>query len=80
MAAPMSGVELLAAGIDALAHAAAGELEGLADAARDARMPQTLDEQRAVRDGLRTLGYLMTLTRRNLRLLRGIGVLRPSRD
>jgi hypothetical protein len=71
MAVPGSAVELLAAGINALAHADAAQLEALAEAARGAEAPQTVEERKKVREGLRTLGYLIALTRRNLRLLRG---------
>jgi hypothetical protein len=69
----VSAVELLGAAIHALAHADAGRLEGLAEAAGEARGPRTGDERRMARERLRTLGHLITLTRRNLRLLRGIG-------
>jgi hypothetical protein len=71
MADRSSAVELLAAGINALAHVDAGQLGGLAVAARGAGWPQTSEEQRAARQGLRTMELLLTLTRRNLRLLRG---------
>jgi hypothetical protein len=67
----MSTVEILEAGIRALAHADADRLQMLADAAREADGPRTADEQEMARVGLRTLEYLITLTRRNLRLLRG---------
>ena len=73
MAACMSVVELLGAGINALAHADAAQLEGLAEMSRMARGPETAAERTIARERLRTLGYLLTLTRRNLRLLRGAG-------
>jgi hypothetical protein len=77
----MSAVELLGAGINALAHADAAQLEGLAEAAQGVLWPGTPEEQMAAREGLRTLEYLMTLTRRNLRLLRGAGGLhRPGTE
>ena len=76
MAAPGSAVEVLAAGINALAHADVAQLEGLAEAAQGVRIPQTAEERELVREGLRTLGYLITLTRRNLRLLRGTAATR----
>jgi hypothetical protein len=68
-----SAVELLAAGINALAHVDAAQLEGLAEAARGAGWPRTSEEQRAARQALRTMELLLALTRRNLRLLRGAG-------
>jgi hypothetical protein len=71
MAARISVVDLMRAGINALAHADAMGLGGLAEAARTAGRPQTPQEHRIAREGLRTLGMLLTLTRRNLRLLRG---------
>lgn len=80
MVARMSVVELLGEGINGLAHADAAQLEGLAEAGRTARGPETAEEQRVARERLRTLGYLLTLTRRNLRLLRGAGGYGPSRD
>ena len=67
----VSAVELLGAGIQALAHADAEQLEGLAEAARMAGLPQTREERRMAQERLRTLARLMLLTRRNLRLLRG---------
>lgn len=69
----VSAIELLGAGIKALAHADAAELEGLAEAALEAVGPRTAEERMTAREELRTLGYLITLTRRNLRLLRGVG-------
>ncbi len=66
-------VELLGSGIDALAHADAARLEVLAEAAQGARMPTTAEEWRMAEERRRTLGHLITLTRRNLRLLRGAG-------
>jgi hypothetical protein len=66
-------VELLGAGIHALTHADAIELKELAEAARAANAPMTPEERRLAREQLRTLGHLITLTRRNLRLLRGSG-------
>lgn len=74
MATRTSVVELVGAGINALARADAPMLQGLAEAARDSTRPETPEEQRLAREGLRTLGYLITLTRRNLRLLYGVGL------
>lgn len=71
MAASGSAVELLGAGINALAHADAAHLEALTAAARKVGAPKTPEERERLRVGLQTLGYLITLTRRNLRLLRG---------
>jgi hypothetical protein len=71
MATEESVVELLGAGIVALARADAVKLEDLAEAARYAGRPGTLAEQCMARDQLQTLGSLIVLTRRNLRLLRG---------
>lgn len=66
-----SAAELLGAGIQALAHADAPRLRDIAEAARTAKPPATLDEQRITQGRLRTLGILMGITERNLRLLRG---------
>jgi hypothetical protein len=71
MVARTGAVELLGAGLRALAHADAAQLEALVDAARGARMPQTVKERQLVQERLRALGYLIALTQRNLRLLRG---------
>jgi hypothetical protein len=73
MANSRSAEELLGAGIDALAHVDAAQLEGLADAARGVRGPETAEERRGVRERLRTLQLLIAMTRRNLRLLHGRG-------
>lgn len=73
MADRRSAVELLGAGINALAHADAAQLEGLVEAARGATRPATAEEQRLARHRLRTLELLIVLTRHNLRLLRGAG-------
>ncbi|MGD0365903.1 MAG: hypothetical protein ABSA94_00470 [Acidobacteriaceae bacterium] len=73
MADCRSAAELLDAGINALAHVDTEELEGLAEAARVARGPETAEERWAVRERLRTLQLLIAMTRRNLRLLRGAG-------
>jgi len=73
MADRVSAVELLGAAIHALTRADAATLEGLAEAARGARGPETAEERRMARERMRTMGYLITLTRRNLRLLRGAG-------
>ena len=70
-ATQISTVELLNAGILALAHADAAQLEGLAEAAPGVRPIETADEQRIAQQRLRTLGALIALSRRNLRLLRG---------
>jgi len=71
MAERMSVAELLDAGIDALTHADAMQLESLATAARAGRQPRTAMEKRLVQERLCVLGKLITLTNRNLRLLRG---------
>lgn len=73
MADRLSAVELLGAGINALTHVDAAQLEGLAEAAREARGPETAEERKVARERMRTMGYLIALTRRNLRLLRGVG-------
>lgn len=78
MAAPMSASQLLDAGIDALARADAAQLERLASAAGHVRFPSAAEEDSAAerklaRERLRTLGQLIVLTRRNLRLLQGAG-------
>ena len=73
MADRLSAVELLGAGINALTHVDAAQLEGLAEAAREARGPETAEERKVAREQMRTMGYLISLTRRNLRLLRGVG-------
>jgi hypothetical protein len=73
MTGQMSAVELLGTGIDALARADAFLLEGLAEAAGGVPGPRTACEGRLARERLRTLEHLLTLTRRNLRLLRGRG-------
>jgi hypothetical protein len=73
MAVPGSAVELLGAGINALAYADAAQLEVLVEMSRGVRPPQTREERERARVGLQTLGHLITLTRRNLRLLRGVG-------
>ena len=69
--AQISTVELLSAGILALTHADAAQLEGLAEAAPGVRPIETADERRIAEQRLRTLGALIALSRRNLRLLRG---------
>jgi hypothetical protein len=71
MVGQLSAVELLGAGIGALARADAVLLEGLAEAARGVSAHRTADEGELARERLRTLEHLLTLTRRNLRLLRG---------
>lgn len=68
-----SAAELLRAAIAALAHADAAQLEGLVEAARGVRRFKTAEERRLAQQGLRTLGALIAVTRRNLRLLRGAG-------
>ena len=73
MADCRSAGELLGAGISALAHVDATRLEGLAEAARGARGPETVEERREARERMRTLQLLIAMTRRNLRLLRGGG-------
>jgi hypothetical protein len=69
----VSTIELLSAGIRALAHADAAQLERLAEAAREAEGPGNAKERRMARERLRTLAHLIALTRRNLRLLGGAG-------
>ncbi len=66
-----SSAELLEAGIQALARADATHLQDMVESARTAGRPVTLDEQRITQERLRTLGILMGMTERNLRLLRG---------
>jgi hypothetical protein len=78
--AEMSTAELLNAAILALTHADAAQLEGLAEAARGAKGLETAEEQRFAQERLRTMAALMTLTRRNLRLLRGAGDYGASRE
>ena len=73
MATRGSVLDLLNAGIEALAHADVSRLERLFAAAAEAGLPETAAQQTLARARLRTLGYLLVLTRRNLRLLRGIG-------
>lgn len=68
---PPSAADLLGAGIQALAHADATDLQDIVEAARTAEVPVTLEERRITQERLRTLGVLMEMTRRNLRLLRG---------
>lgn len=65
-----SAGELLEAGVNALARSDAAELEGLVAAAQSAKIPGTPQEREAALAGLRTLGYLLRLTRQNLRILR----------
>lgn len=67
----MGAAELLAQGIAALARSDAAALEQLAAAAPAAEVPSGERECRAARTQHRALGHLLTLTRRNLRLLRG---------
>lgn len=73
MAERKSAAELLGAGIHALAHADAAQLETLVRTAHAIRVPGTAEERRMAREGLRAMALLLTLTRRNLRLLRGRG-------
>jgi hypothetical protein len=73
MAEGQSAVELLRAGIDALAHVDAAQIEELTEAAHGARRPETVEERREARERLRTLELLIAMTRHNLRLLRGGG-------
>jgi hypothetical protein len=63
--------EQLSAAILALTHADARELEALAEVAHDPRGSETAEELRLATEKLRTLGALIAITRRNLRLLRG---------
>jgi hypothetical protein len=75
----ISTVELLSAGILALTDADAVQLAELTEAAAGVRRIETAGERRAAQEKLRTLGALIGLTRRNLRLLRGAadyGILR----
>jgi len=72
MGAVASAAELLEAGTEALAHANAGELEALIEAARGVGAGETRAEQQIAMEKLRALGRVLELTHRNLRLLRGI--------
>lgn len=76
----ISTVTLLSAGILALTHADAAQLEGLVEAAPGARRIETAEEQRIAQQRLRTLGALIALSRRNLRLLRGAAGYGASHD
>lgn len=67
----MGAAEILAQGIAALARSDAAVLEQLTAAAPHAELPAGERERRAARAQHRALGQLLTLTRRNLRLLRG---------
>lgn len=71
MMARIGVAELVRAGIDALSHADAEQLEVLAAEARGPSLPETTQEQKLAQERLRALGHLIALTRRNLRLLRG---------
>jgi hypothetical protein len=71
MAEPGSAVGILEAGIDALMRADPAQLAELAEEALRARPPATETERETVRQRRRTLVCLLTLTRRNLRLLGG---------
>jgi len=73
MTARVSVAGFTRAGIHALAHADATELERLTETAGQLRRPATAEEQRRGREELRTLQMLLVLTRRNLRVLRGDG-------
>jgi hypothetical protein len=73
MSVQVSARELLDGGIRALAHGDAAQLEYLVDAAQTVRPPEAVDERKIAQERLRTLGHLIVLTRRNLRLLRGAG-------
>jgi hypothetical protein len=79
MAADLSVAEMLGVGIEALARADAAELESLARAAPRAERPAIAEEVRIARERLRALETLLTLTQRNLRLLRGVGGYGSSR-
>lgn len=79
MVVNQSTVELLGAGIDALAHADAAQLQRLAKTAQEAGRPANAAEQGTAQERLRTLGTLLRLTRRNLRLLRGADGYGPPR-
>lgn len=65
--------ELLQEGMEALTRANLAELDRLCDAAADVRLPETAEERKLAQGNLRSLGHLIALTRRNLRLLRGAG-------
>lgn len=80
MAGRVRVVDLLNAGIEALAHVDSAELERVLAAAGGLSLSETVADQRLALEKLRTLGHLMVLTRRNLRLLRsaGVGVYGPS--
>ncbi|MGB6132048.1 MAG: hypothetical protein WBG54_09715 [Acidobacteriaceae bacterium] len=67
----MGAAELLARSIAALARSDAAALEQLAQAALSAEVPSGEHERRVALAQHRALGQLLTLTRRNLRLLRG---------
>jgi len=89
MAAQRSAIELVDAGIQALAHNDVAELDRLTEAAAQVRSPEFAQEQSGMRLRMRTFDHLLVLTRRNLRLLRGTGSMaygpsgepqRPIRD
>jgi hypothetical protein len=80
MRAQTGVVELLGAGIKALAQADAGQLESLAEAARSAARPVTQEEQRVAQERLRAFWYLIGLTQRNLKLLRRVSCYRVLRE
>ncbi|MGA8530221.1 MAG: hypothetical protein WB622_10925 [Acidobacteriaceae bacterium] len=65
----VSVLGVLREGIEALERVDAAHLEGLATRAGKAVMRE--GEQRAAREQYAVLGLLLSLTRRNLRLLRG---------
>jgi len=70
----ISIVEMLSAAILALTRGDVTQLEWLAVAAPGVRRSETtVDEQRIAQEKLRTLGALIALTRRNLRLLHACG-------
>jgi hypothetical protein len=71
MADAVTAAEVLRAGIQALAHADVERLEELAAMATAVRTSENRGDRRRAREGLRALECLLTLTRRNLRLLRG---------
>jgi hypothetical protein len=65
-----SGPEMIREAIDALMRADAARLECLAQQAPGLACPVNERERRAALAEQRTLGRLLSLTRRNLRLLR----------
>jgi hypothetical protein len=67
-----SALELIGEAIDALMRADAARLERLAKQAPSVPLPQTESQRRELARNQRTLAHLLTLTRRNLRILGGL--------